>query len=132
MADLETLLNAVGDRLRTIAGLKVYTYLPDSIEPPAAIVQAPREIRFDFTFGRGSDEYTVPVLLLVSKPSDRAGATALYRYMNPSGPTSIKQAVDGNLGGLGDARATRAYDPGVYPFNGIDFLGVRFDIDIAG
>ncbi len=129
---IEQIIDAIAARLRTITGLRVFDYMPDNIAPPAAIVQLPRNIDFDLTFGRGADLMMIPVLVLVAKVSDRASYNNLARYLALEGATSIKGAIDGNLGGVvNDATVTRASGIGSYPVGGVDFMGATFETQLV-
>ncbi|HSH58625.1 MAG TPA: hypothetical protein VK988_03085 [Acidimicrobiales bacterium] len=128
---IERILDAIAAGLRTIAGLRVFDFMPDTISPPAAIVQLPRTINFDLTFGRGSDALVIPVLVVVAKVSERAAYNSLAAYLNLDGPTSVKQALDGNLGGVvDDAHVVRATGIGSYSIGGIDYMGCLFEVNI--
>lgn len=134
MTPLQAILKAIGVRLQTLAGLRVFDYMPDAIAPPTAIIQLPRSINFDLTWGRGADSYVIPVLLLVGKASDRAGSTNLASYLNAAGSTSVKAAVeaDATLGGLvDDCRVTAANGIGSYTFGAVEYLGCSFDLAVV-
>ena len=86
----------LADALRTIPGLRVSPYFPDSIEPPMAIVDT-YEVNFDAAFNRGADEITFDVMVVVRRTSERAAQQALDVYL-----PLIKAALqeDHTLGGV--------------------------------
>jgi hypothetical protein len=134
MTPLKTILEALAAALETIAGLRVFSYMPDSLAPPAAIVQLPESIDYDLTFGRGADTYNLRVLLLVGKVSDRASTANLAQYLNAAGATSIKAAVeaDPTLGGLvDDANLKRASGIGTYTVAGTEYVGALLDVEVT-
>ena len=103
MASLSSIRSGLSTRLATISGLSVYSYVPDSIEPPTAVVDA--ELSQD----------------------------SLDEFLAGSGSSSIKQAIEGDstLGGVvSSARVVEASNYGVYTINSIDYLGVEFNVEI--
>lgn len=133
MSTLAQILEGIATRLRTIAGLRVFDYMPDALAPPAAIVQLPRAIDFDLTFGRGSDTLDIRVLVVVGKASDRASTLNLAAYLNPDGASSVKAAVeaDPTLGGrVDECEVTRADGIGSYTIAGQEFAGALFTLSV--
>lgn len=100
--------SGLATRLGTISGLRTSATVPESPDPPVAIV-IPGSITFDTTFVRGMDEYEFTVLLLVGRVDSRTAQNSMDGYCNPSGATSIKAAIEGDktLGGAAfDCRVT--------------------------
>ena len=95
----------LANNLATINGLRTAATVPDDPHPPIAIVK-PNSITYDLAFARtGGDEYEFLVLLIVGRVDERSAQNKLDGYCAPSGPTSVKQAIesDKSLGG-------KAYD----------------------
>ena len=67
MASLSSIRSGLSTRLATISGLSVYSYVPDSIEPPTAVVGVMSSVDYDSTMSRGSDSYEIPLYLYVSR-----------------------------------------------------------------
>lgn len=134
MTALQPILDAIGERLANIGALSVFAYVPDALSPPAAIVQLPRSIDFDLTYGRGADTYNVPVLVVVGRGDDRASHEALAAYLDAEGPWSVKAAVEGDstlVGLVDDCRVTRADGVGAYSIGGIDYVGAIFTLAVV-
>ena len=58
---------------------------------------------------------------------------SLDSYLDGSGSTSVKSAIEGDttLGGVvSSARVVEASNYGVYTVNSIDYLGVEFSVEI--
>lgn len=128
--DLPATLDALGVRLGTIAGLRVYDYPPDAVAAPAAVVGYPDEITYDVTMARGTDSTTITVTVLVTSGSDRATRDALAPYQSGTGAASIKAAIDGPLGGVvKDARVTSSVTRGIQ-VGGIDYDAAIFDVEV--
>lgn len=133
MASLSNIRNGLSTRLATITGLNVYSYVPDSIEPPTAVVGVMSSLEYDSTMSRGSDIYNIPLYLYVSRVDAELSQDSLDSYLDTSGATSVKSAIEGDttLGGtVSSARVVEASNYGVYTVNSIDYLGVEFSVEI--
>ena len=93
MASLTALRAGLATRLATISGLRASATIPDNPSPPIAVVM-PGRITYDTAFGRGSDEYTFDVMLIVGRVADRASQNNLDAYCASSGSASIKAAIE--------------------------------------
>ena len=99
---------AIAANLATISGLRVSYYILDNPNPPVAVV-APPTIKYDQTFGRGLDEYSFQLIVLVTRADERIGQELIDTYCAPVGAGSVKAAIesDRTLGGLvADLRVT--------------------------
>lgn len=128
--DVNAAMDAIGTRLGTINGLRVYDYPADNVAVPAAVVSHPDTITYDVTYARGCDMATVQVTVIVGKVSDRASRDALEAYRAGTGSSSIKAALDGNLGGaVQTARVTQA-DALTLTLAGVEYAAATFDVEI--
>lgn len=133
MASLSSIRSGLSTRLATISGLSVYSFVPDSIEPPTAVVGVMSSVDYDSTMSRGSDSYEIPLYLYVSRVDAELSQDSLDEFLAGSGSSSIKQAIEGDvtLGGVvSSARVVEASNYGVYTINSIDYLGVEFSVEI--
>lgn len=96
--NLADVMAAIGDGLRTIDGLRVFDFPPNSAQPPFAFVGMPESIAYDLTMRRGSDRFTIDVYVGVSSVVDRSAQAALCDYAAGSGPLSIKEAIESFVG----------------------------------
>lgn len=127
--DLGAVMDAIGTRLQTITGLRVADYPSDAANPPQAIVSLPETVEFDAVMGRGADRAVIPITVLVGKVSDRAARDALALYVSGSGASSVKAAVDGDLGLGASARVTGA-TISVVTIQAVDYLGASFEVEV--
>lgn len=130
--DLAQIQGALQTNLETIPGLHCYDYLPDSPVTPAAIVNDPEEIVYDMSFQRGSDEMTLPILLVV-QGTDRSKSEELSSFIASSGSNSIRAAIrsDPTLGGLvADCHVTRVDSFGRYTFGSVVYPGCKAHVSI--
>jgi hypothetical protein len=132
--DLNSVMDAIGVRLATITGLRVYDYSADQAAPPSAIVGMPEQpIEYDAVMGRGADRVVIPVLVVVGKVSDRAARDALSAYLAGSGASSIKTAIEsGNsdLGGVAQTVRVQTARVDVVTIAAVDYLGATFDVEV--
>lgn len=85
---------ALAAKLNSIPDLQVTPYMLSDPTPPAAHV-FPTPVEFDSSFGRGSDEWTFTLQVLVSEGSgDRGKQALLDAYMEPWGPKSVKATLE--------------------------------------
>lgn len=132
MATMSNLRNGLATRLATISGLRTSATLPDQPQPPQAVVY-PDRVTYDTALGRGSDEYTFVVLVIVGRIAERTAQTSLDAYCNPSGSTSIKAAVEGDptLGGNAlDCRVTEMRGQSSLTLGDTTYLTAEFVVSV--
>ncbi len=134
---IEQVMAGIEDRLKLIPGMRTVPYEPDSVSPPCAFVQLPKEINYDFVFSRACDALRMIVTVMVGRASDRGGAKRMAQHLNPSGEQSIKAAIDGTdgtaqtLGGIVHfARVTKASNVGIQRVADIPYLAADFEVEV--
>ncbi len=97
-------LEAIETALETIPGLRTSEFVPDSGNPPQAVVDWEGEIDYHGTAKHGMQIINCSVIIIVSRASDRAGNQALAGYASATGTNSIHAAIeaDATLGGVVD------------------------------
>ena len=101
MASISDLRNGLAANLATISGLRTSATVPDSINPPIAVVM-PASVTYDIAFARtGGDEYEFTVLVIVGRVDERTAQNRLDAYCSGTGTGTIKAAIesDKTLGG---------------------------------
>jgi hypothetical protein len=130
--NLATVMAQLATQLDTIAGLRVHGSPPGTVVPPAAIVDYPDEITYDASYGRGCDRITLPVWVVIGRPTDRSTAALLAAYATGSGGSSVKQVVEaGSYTAFDSVRVARAEFDGV-DIGGVVYIAGRFELDIIG
>ena len=132
MASLTALRAGLATSLATISGLRASATIPDNPSPPIAVVM-PGRITYDTAFGRGSDEYTFDVMLIVGRVADRASQNNLDAYCASSGSASIKAAIEADryLGGSAlDTRVTEMRDQGPLAIGDVTYLTATFAVTV--
>ena len=133
MANLTNIRNEIGNNLANITSLSVFKFVPDSIEPPTAVVGVMDTITYDDTMARGSDRYSVPVYLYVSRVDAQDSQETLDGYLVSSGASSVKAQIESDTTLNGEAQSVRvvsAGNYGVYEINNINYLGVEFIVEV--
>lgn len=131
--DIEEIREALATRIDTITIIDAYPEIPDTIDPPVAVVFGP-DIEFDKTFGRGSDDYTFWIVLLIARNDLKAAQKTLDSLISPFGEHSIKAKIeeDDKLGGVVDfAWACEVRDYGNQKANGVDYLGAEIKVKVT-
>ena len=117
-------------RLVTISGLRAVDHPTPNPEPPVAVV-VPGPNLFDQTYRNGLTESNWTVRVLVARGDERSAAERLYGYLDPSGSSSVKAAIEGDptLGGIVDTLHVTGFDePSVFTYGAGQLLGVDFNI----
>ena len=133
MASLTNIRNEIKNNLANITSLSVYGYVPDSIEPPTAVVGVMEAIDYDASMQRGADKYDIPVYLYVSRVDAQDSQETLDGYLASAGASSVKAQIESDSTLNGEAqsvRVTSASNYGVYNINNISYLGVEFIVEV--
>jgi hypothetical protein len=130
--NLANVMQAVSDRLDTIAGLRCFGYPPGTVSPPAAIVSYPDHLTFDETYGRGMDRLTLPVVVVVGRPTDRSTRDRLTAYCDGSGTSSVKAVLESGTYTAFDVIRVTGIEFDTVSIAAVDYLAAIFDLDIAG
>ena len=133
MASLSSIRSGIATNLGNISSLTVFGFVPDSIEPPTAVVGVVDNIEYDTSMSRGADTYTIPVFLYVSRVDAQDAQDTLDAFLASSGSSSVKTQIESDvtLGGVANsARVVEADNYGVYTINNIDYLGCEFTVEV--
>jgi hypothetical protein len=121
------------DRLGSIDGLRVYeTPPPPAPEFPAVVLnQAEPFAAYDQAMGSADVRYYFQVLLLVSSADEAQALADLEPYVSPTGASSVKTAVDGDLGGSADwARVVGVAAAGRITHHRASYWGAVFRVEV--
>ena len=133
MASLSSIRSGIATNLGNISTLTVFGFVPDSIEPPTAVVGVVDNIEYDTSMSRGADTYSIPVFLYVSRVDAQDAQDTLDGFLASSGSSSVKTQIESDvtLGGVANsARVVEADNYGVYTINNIDYLGCEFTVEV--
>ena len=133
MASLSSIRSGIATNLGNISSLTVFGFVPDSIEPPTAVVGVVDNIEYDSTMARGADTYSIPVFLYVSRVDAQDSQDTLDAFLASTGSSSVKAQVESDITLGGEAQSVRVVEAdnyGVYTINNIDYLGCEFTIEV--
>ena len=133
MASLSSIRSGIATNLGNISSLTVFGFVPDSIEPPTAVVGVVDNIEYDSTMARGADTYSIPVFLYVSRINAQDSQDTLDAFLASTGSSSVKAQVESDITLGGEAQSVRVVEAdnyGVYTINNIDYLGCEFTIEV--
>lgn len=136
--DIAAIQQGLATAAATITGLNTFPALPESLNATPAFAVVEFDLSYDQTFAGG--QYGMVETLFscgvyTSRGGDaQADRSALVAFLNPSGASSIKAALeaDRTLGGacrtLIVERVRGAYR--LYTIGGTDYLGAVFDVRV--
>jgi hypothetical protein len=130
--NLADVMDAISNRLDTIAGLRCFAYPPPTLTPPAAVVSYPESVSFDATYARGMDRMKLPVVVVVGRPTDRSTRDNLTVYCDGSGPKSVKAVLESGTYTAFDDVRVEDVEFDVVTIGGVDYMAALFSLDIAG
>lgn len=131
--NLADVMDDLGAALKRIPGLRVLPYTAEEATPPAAMVLWPEELNYDTTMVRGGDRITVPVLVLSGQIDARSARDQLARYLDGSGPHSVKAAIDDYADATAyDSARVDSVEITSAPVGGVELLAAQFQVDIIG
>ena len=133
---IATIRTGIATVLDTISGLRVYTWAPDSINEFPCIYIRPDNGIYPMAM-RGANagvEAVFELVLFASRANDAATAqSVLDAYIAPQGSSSIQATIasDRSLNGAADTSwIERFYDYGGLSYGGVDYIGVKFELQV--
>lgn len=132
MAALTDIRSGLATRLATISGLRTAATIPDQVNPPIAIV-IPERLTYDDAYGKGLVTYSFLVQVIVGKVSERTSQNKIDGFINPTGATSIKAAIEGDKtlnGVVFDTRVTEVTGYSVVQVGDIAYMSCEFRVTV--
>jgi hypothetical protein len=130
MADISALRSGIKTNLSTISGLRVSDTIPDQINPPQAILSL-SSISFDKAMHKGLTLYTFTLTVLVARQSERSGQAKLDTYVQSSGASSVKLAIESDRtlsGAAYDCTCPQVTSYGVTTIGDVNYISGEFEI----
>lgn len=132
MAEMSAIRTALATKIGNISGLRTAATVPDQVNPPIAVI-IPERVTYDEAYAKGLVVYTFIVQVVVGKVSERSAQNRLDGFVNPTGATSIKAAIeaDKSLGGVVfDSRVTEMTTYTVVQIGDIAYLSCEFRVTV--
>jgi hypothetical protein len=92
---ISAIREGIGDNLRTISGLRVFEEIPDTLSPPAAVVQL-NSVDYHQAFSGGLNILRFTVRVIVGRAAERHAQRKLDLYAEPDGDSSVRRAIESN------------------------------------
>ena len=128
--DIDNVRAELATALDTISGLRCYAYVPDSISVPAAIIGM-GAVQYDETLA-GSMTASFVVTVAVGRSDMRSSQTKINDYVQATGATSIKAAVESDPtlnGTVSSVTVMSATPPSEFTMGETSYLSVQFEIE---
>ena len=132
MTSINAIRSGIATNLATITGLRVAAEMPDSPNPPIAIVML-ESIEYDQAMKQGLTLYNFSVSVIVGRAAEREMQRKLDSYQQISGSQSVKLAIesDRTLGGvIQDLRVTNSSSIGSIIINDQTYLAAEFTVTV--
>jgi len=133
MANISELRAGLATNLATISGLRTAATVPDSINPPIAVVM-PSSINYDTAFARtGGDEYEFLVMVIVGRVDERTAQNRLDAYCSGTGTGTVKAALESDKTLAGKAfslRVTNLRNYNQLTVGDITYLAAEFVVQV--
>ena len=106
----------------------VYAWPVREVNAPCAVVGYPTEIPFDLTFRDASQEFTIPIWIVIGPVADKATRDSASAFIE--GSARVKSALDGNLQGtVSDARVTTVKFTQL-AMSLVDYLSLEYELEV--
>lgn len=92
MAALGDVIDNIAATVQRATGIRTIPYIVESPPAPCAMVY-PERCDYSKTFGRGVDQWSIKVQLVIPLNSDRATHRLMYDWLSGAGPQSVRQAI---------------------------------------
>ena len=130
--NLASVRAGISDTLQNVNNLRIYEWIPSTIQPPAAVVSLGTG-QYDADFNEGM-VVNYGVLVMLTRADDQLGQQRLDDLVG-QGSDSVYYVVDANPtlnGSCDSARVTSWNNPGTFSIGGIEYLGVEVNIEVLG
>jgi len=130
--NLASVRAGISDVLQNVNNLRIYEWIPSTIQPPAAVVSLGTG-QYDADFNEGM-VVNYGVLVMLTRADDQLGQQRLDDFLG-QGTDSVYYVVDANPtlnGSCDSARVTSWNNPGTFSIGGIEYLGVEVNIEVLG
>lgn len=131
---LSTVMDELAEALAVVPGLRVKSYTEQRINPPMATVNLPRVYSYDSTYGRGSDDIELPIVVYAGRFDAESSRNAISQYVDGSGGTSVKAAIESHVPALGVYDIAHVMDVQflISAVAGTDYLTATFRVRLVG
>ena len=130
--NLTSVRAGITSALETIDNLRIYEWIPSTIQPPAAVVSLGTG-QYDADLDNGMI-VNYGVLVMLTRADDQNSQQRLDDFLGQD-TNSIFHAIDTNptlTGSCDSCRVTSWNNPGTFTIGGIEYLGVEVNLEVLG
>ena len=132
MATIYAMRQGLATNLGTISGLRTAPEIPDSPNPPMAVVNLDN-IDYHQAMQNGLTRYNFTVTVVVGRAAEREMQRKLDAYCQPTGSQSVKAAIESNRtlsGEVYDVVVTNSSSIGSITINDQTYLAAEFTVTV--
>lgn len=134
MASVSAIASGMQARLATISGVRAYSYQPEQLNPPFAYPVL-NTVSYHQTMGMGNavTQFDWTVYVVVGRWVDRVAMVNLDGFLSPTGATSIRAALEGDLtlgGACQDLIVASSANINALEQDDAEYLQVSFSVTI--
>ena len=132
MPSITQIRDGIATNLQTISGLRTSAEVPDSPNPPQAVVQM-GNVSYDTAFQGGLTTYSFIVSVIVARVTEGRAQERLDAYASTSGASSVKEAIesDRTLGGVvADVRVVEMTNVGAVLLGEATYIAADFAVTV--
>lgn len=132
MTSINSIRQGLATNLATISGLRVSAEMPDSPNPPQAVINLDG-IEYDLAMKQGLTQYNFTVTVIVGRAAEREMQRKLDTYLMTSGSQSVKLAIESDRtlsGVIYDLRVVNSSSIGSIIINDQTYLAAEFTVTV--
>lgn len=132
MTSINAIRSGLATNLATISGLRVAAEMPDSPNPPVAIIML-EGVEYDQAMKQGLTQYNFSVSVIVGRAAEREMQRKLDTYLQISGSQSVKLAIESDRtldGVVYDLRVVSSSSIGSITINDQTYLAAEFTVTV--
>lgn len=132
MTSINAIRSGLATNLATISGLRVAAEMPDSPNPPVAIIML-EGVEYDQAMKQGLTQYNFSVSVIVGRAAEREMQRKLDTYLQISGSQSVKLAIESDRtldGVVYDLRVVSSSSIGSIIINDQTYLAAEFTVTV--
>ena len=131
---VDAIANGLKTRLATISGVRAYSYQPEQLNPPFGFPVL-NSVTYHRTMGMGSatTEYSWTVYVVTGRWVDRVAHKRLDDFLSPTGASSIRVALEGDLtlgGACADLIVSSSANISALEQDDAEYLQVSFSVTV--
>jgi hypothetical protein len=134
MASVDAIANGFKTRLATITGVRAYSYQPEQLNPPFAFPVL-NSVTYHKTMGMGNatTQYDWTIFVVTGRWVDRVAHKRLDDFLSPTGASSIRAALEGDLtlgGAASDLIVSSSANISALEQDDAEYLQVSFSVTV--